>query len=248
MGRTSSSTARPVTPSMWTLTACLTRWVRHFGAMVVMRLNFFSVRVQGRTFEVAERVPFRLTQNIVDGFGITGVEGQASISTTRAILEVLMTLCRAGPFRRSCEISMRILRESQDSLMSVLEAFVHDPLVEWGKKRKVRLPRLISPREVSLKHGDNKGSSGVDDAATDEARKALVPIRRKLQGFQASSDPKNHSTYAVTIENHVQNLIQEATSLDNLVSLDDFARSLRSSLADLHEQQGSMYIGWASYM
>lgn len=30
---------------------------------------------KGRTFEVKERVPFRLTHNQVDGFGITGVEG-----------------------------------------------------------------------------------------------------------------------------------------------------------------------------
>lgn len=93
-----------------------------------------------------------------------------------------------------------------------------------------------------------QGSSGVDDAATDEARKALIPIRRKLQGFQASSDPKNHLTYAVTIENQVQNLIQEAMSLDNLVRLGHRRHSLRVSHADFIGPQGSMYIGWASYM
>jgi serine/threonine-protein kinase ATR len=27
------------------------------------------------TFEVPERVPFRLTHNIIDGMGVTGVEG-----------------------------------------------------------------------------------------------------------------------------------------------------------------------------
>ena len=29
--------------------------------------------------EIPERVPFRLTQNILDGFGITGAEGKCSV-------------------------------------------------------------------------------------------------------------------------------------------------------------------------
>jgi phosphatidylinositol kinase/protein kinase (PI-3 family) len=36
-----------------------------------------------------------------------------------------------GVFRKAAEISMAILRANSDSLMSVLEAFAHDPLVEW---------------------------------------------------------------------------------------------------------------------
>ena len=31
---------------------------------------------KGKTLETPERVPFRLTQNIVDGLGVTGVEGK----------------------------------------------------------------------------------------------------------------------------------------------------------------------------
>lgn len=33
---------------------------------------------------------------------------------------------------------MQLLRDNKDSLMSVLDAFVHDPLVEWeDEKRKL---------------------------------------------------------------------------------------------------------------
>lgn len=41
---------------------------------------------------------------------------------------------------------MQILRQNKDSLMSVLEAFVHDPLVEWEDERKnqVRHKSLFS--------------------------------------------------------------------------------------------------------
>lgn len=67
--------------------------------------------------EVPERVPFRLTQNMIDGLGVTGVE---------------------GVFRIACEITMELLRDNKDSLMSVLDAFIHDPLVEWeDEKRKM---------------------------------------------------------------------------------------------------------------
>lgn len=31
---------------------------------------------KGKTLETPERVPFRLTHNIVDGLGVTGVEGK----------------------------------------------------------------------------------------------------------------------------------------------------------------------------
>jgi serine/threonine-protein kinase ATR len=34
--------------------------------------------VQGKGLETPERVPFRLTQNLIDGLGVTGVEGMTS--------------------------------------------------------------------------------------------------------------------------------------------------------------------------
>ena len=78
--------------------------------------------MQGKTFEIPERVPFRLTQNLVDAMGVTGIE---------------------GVFRKASEISMGILRDNAESLMSVLEAFVHGPLVEWAGR--VSLSRLPQP-------------------------------------------------------------------------------------------------------
>lgn len=36
-----------------------------------------------------------------------------------------------GTFRITCENSMRVLRDNKESIMAVLEAFVHDPLINW---------------------------------------------------------------------------------------------------------------------
>ena len=66
--------------------------------------------VQGLKLPIPETVPFRLTQNFIDGFGSNGVEGN---------------------FRRSCEETLRVLRTGSSVVMTVLEVFKHDPLQPW---------------------------------------------------------------------------------------------------------------------
>lgn len=41
-----------------------------------------------------------------------------------------------GAFRTACEVTMQLLRDNYGSLISVLDAFVHDPLVEWEDQRR----------------------------------------------------------------------------------------------------------------
>ncbi|KAG0047331.1 phosphatidylinositol kinase- protein kinase tor1 [Gryganskiella cystojenkinii] len=71
----------------------------------------------GDCFEVAmhraqfpERIPFRLTRMLVLAMEASGYEGS---------------------FRKTSESVMRVLRENKESVMAVLEAFVHDPLINW---------------------------------------------------------------------------------------------------------------------
>jgi len=90
--------------------------------------------MQGKTLDTPERVPFRLTQNIVDGLGISGVEGGRALDTLSRVAHNILL----GAFRIACEVTLQLLRDNKDSLMSVLDAFVHDPLVEWeDEKRKM---------------------------------------------------------------------------------------------------------------
>ena len=65
---------------------------------------------QGRLLPIPERVPFRLTADMVDGFGISGVQ---------------------GVFQRCAEETLRVLRVGSDVIMTVLEVFKHDPLHSW---------------------------------------------------------------------------------------------------------------------
>lgn len=68
--------------------------------------------LQGEGLEWPERVPFRLTHNMIDAMGPLKYE---------------------GPFRIACQITMKVLREQASTLMSVLKPFLYDPLVTWGK-------------------------------------------------------------------------------------------------------------------
>lgn len=70
----------------------------------------FPIYTKGETFQTPERVPFRLTQNMVEAMGPLGIE---------------------GVFRRSCEITMNLFRQHKDIFLSVLRPFLFDPLVEW---------------------------------------------------------------------------------------------------------------------
>jgi ataxia telangiectasia mutated family protein len=77
----------------------------------VVHIDFGIVFEQGRVLQTPETVPFRLTRDIVDGMGCTGVEGS---------------------FRRSCEEVLRVLRAHAQPLMTILEVVIHDPLYKWS--------------------------------------------------------------------------------------------------------------------
>ena len=113
---------------------------------------------KGRTFEIPEKVPFRLTQNLVDALGVTGVE---------------------GVFRKAAEITMGILRNNSESLMSVLEAFAHDPLVEWSSRVSLFIPRDSMLRNDQLISAEQTAQRGNDPQS---CREELATHPRQTQG------------------------------------------------------------------
>ncbi|CCF54683.1 hypothetical protein NDA11_002719 [Ustilago hordei] len=138
---------------------------------------------KGQRFEIPERVPFRLTQNMVDAMGVTGCD---------------------DVFRKSAEITMSILRDNRDSLMSVLEAMVHDPLGEWSV-----------PEDRHRSKSSNKKSA---DPRVAEARRALDPVANKLDGRIYRLGCRE-PTPPYSTNNLVDALIKEATSPLNLAKM-----------------------------
>eukprot|EP01061_Rhynchopus_euleeides_P015097 TRINITY_DN25909_c0_g1_i1.p1 TRINITY_DN25909_c0_g1~~TRINITY_DN25909_c0_g1_i1.p1 ORF type:complete len:1763 (+),score=695.63 TRINITY_DN25909_c0_g1_i1:221-5290(+) len=100
---------------------------RHPNNLMLQRITGKVIHIDfGDCFEVAmmrdkfpEKIPFRLTRMLRNAMEVTSIEGN---------------------FRHTCENVMRVLREHKGSVMAMLEAFVHDPLLQWRILRAEQQP------------------------------------------------------------------------------------------------------------
>jgi len=165
---------------------------------------------QGKLLQTPERVPFRLTGNVVDGMGAIGVE---------------------GPMRRCCEETLRVLRMQKEALLTVLEVLLHDPLYKWG----LTLVQATRRQKESTKTGadgsdviDISGGDGNDvmegeDAeagavgnalvGTADANRTLLQIKQKLEGLEGNDSAVR------SVEGQVAHLLTEAMDHKNLARL-----------------------------
>ncbi|KAJ3412055.1 hypothetical protein HDV05_001335 [Chytridiales sp. JEL 0842] len=126
----------------------------------------------GRILSTPEVVPFRLTRDIVDGMGSKGVE---------------------GPYRRSCEETLKVVRSNSHMLLTILEVFRYDPLYQW-KAPQTRSKELKETVEAT------KGSQ---ISHNNHAERALIGVRRKL-------------SETLSVECHINELILTASDPRNL--------------------------------
>ncbi|XP_075717588.1 serine/threonine-protein kinase ATR isoform X2 [Rhinoderma darwinii] len=144
-----------------------------------VHVDFNCLFNKGETFEVPEIVPFRLTHNMVNGMGPMGTEGL---------------------FRRACEVTMRLMRDQREPLMSVLKPFLHDPLVEWSKP---------------VRGGSKAQANETGEVVNEKAKTHVLDIEQRLQGVIKTRN--RVKGLPLSIEGHVHYLIQEATD-ENLLS------------------------------
>ncbi|KFY60649.1 hypothetical protein V496_05277 [Pseudogymnoascus sp. VKM F-4515 (FW-2607)] len=137
-------------------------------------VDFNCLFDKGLTFQQPEKVPFRLTHNMVDAMGVYGYE---------------------GPFRTSSEISLRLLRQHEETLMTILEAFVYDPTLDLleskNKKRRERdssqkvpntpqgVLKSIRRKMRGLLEGDSV-PLGVEGQVDELIKQATIPLRREI--------------------------------------------------------------------
>jgi serine/threonine-protein kinase ATR len=135
---------------------------------------------------------------MVDAFGPTGTDGM---------------------FKRGMEYSLEILRGNKDTLLSVLEPFIKDPVIDWKR------------------HRSQQSSSHPNVDSFHEARRSISIIRERLSGVYNLRNP-NFKKYRnvilasgintkettmevlpLSVEGQVQKLCTEATKTENLVQL-----------------------------
>jgi serine/threonine-protein kinase ATR len=137
----------------------------------VFHVDFNCLFDKGLTFEKPELVPFRLTHNMVDAMGPCRTE---------------------GPFRKSAEVTMGILRAYEDTLMTIMETFLYDPTQDFIGKKKGRAAQIGMPETPA---------------------EVLDQVRGKLKGLMRGE------SVPLGVEGLVDALINEATDARNLASM-----------------------------
>jgi FKBP12-rapamycin complex-associated protein len=193
---------------------------RHPSNLMLDRVTGKVVHIDfGDCFEVAmhrekypEKVPFRLTRMLTYAMEVSNIEGS---------------------FRTTCEAVMKVLRENKESLMAVLEAFMHDPLMHWrlgtkespaeigpagmpgenGRRRSI-VATLDHPELLRLRNdssdGDENDSSRKPEAQNERALQVLERVKAKLTGTDFKPGEE------LEISKQVARLIDQATNLENL--------------------------------
>ncbi|TFY62114.1 hypothetical protein EVJ58_g4067 [Rhodofomes roseus] len=117
---------------------------------------------QGKLLPVPERVPFRLTADVVDGLGTSGTQ---------------------GVFQRCAEETLRVLRDESEVVLTVLEVFKYDPLHSWAAS-EVKLKRVQGSSNDPTFTGEAvRWMIGIDMAsgtADEAADRALTAVKSKL--------------------------------------------------------------------
>jgi len=95
-----------------------------------------------------------------------------------------------GPFRRTCEISLSLLRQNENALMTILETFLYDPTTDFiGKKRRTIVNVPETPEGV------------------------LDRVRNKLRGLLPGE------SVPLSVDGHVDELILQSTDRKNLAAM-----------------------------
>ncbi|PHH88274.1 hypothetical protein CDD83_7758 [Cordyceps sp. RAO-2017] len=135
----------------------------------VFHVDFNCLFDKGLTFSKPERVPFRLTHNMVAAMGVYGYE---------------------GPFRKSSELTLSILRQQEETLMAILEAFIYDPTLDLQKEKR------------SSRRGDSSVKA--------QPQGVVDSIRRKVRGLLPNE------SIPLSVEGQVEELIKQAVDPRNL--------------------------------
>ena len=138
-----------------------------------LHVDFNCLFDKGLTFEKPEMVPFRLTHNMVDAMGAYGYE---------------------GPFRRCCEITLGLLRANEDSLMTILETFLHDPTTEF----------------IDLERRKKKNQRGAAAGVPDTPTEVLEGVRTKVRGMLAGE------SVPLSVGGYVEEMIRRAVDPANM--------------------------------
>ncbi|KAL6898900.1 TOR kinase [Trichoderma evansii] len=226
---------------------------RHPSNLMLDRVTGKIIHIDfGDCFEVAtkrekypERVPFRLTRMLTYAMEVSNIEGS---------------------FRITCEHVMRVLRDNKESVMAVLEAFIHDPLLTWrltnaaspaGPFRSEREAALAGPqamraRRQSILDADVAPSelmANVESSAPPTRHRARTNSSAFPDGIQANGAEERESQNARAIE-VLDRVSQKLTGRDFKPNEElDIINQVNKLIIEATKLENlcQHYIGWCSF-
>ncbi|XP_019183667.1 PREDICTED: serine/threonine-protein kinase TOR isoform X1 [Ipomoea nil] len=196
-----------------------------------------------------EKVPFRLTRMLVKAMEVSGIEGN---------------------FRSTCENVMQVLRTNKDSVMAMMEAFVHDPLINWrlfNFNEVPQMPTLMSAHAPAAVNSEESASKellqpqrGVrekellqavnqlgdaNEVLNERAVAVMARMSNKLTGRDFSTSPAPMSS--------AQHALDHSTLISGETREPDHGLSVKLQVQKLilqassHENLCQNYVGWCPF-
>ncbi|EPS36508.1 hypothetical protein H072_9938 [Dactylellina haptotyla CBS 200.50] len=170
---------------------------RHPSNLMLDRVTGKVVHIDfGDCFEVAmhrekypEKVPFRLTRMLTYAMEVSNIEGS---------------------FRITCEAVMRVLRDNKESLMAVLEAFMHDPLMHW------RLGNRESPLDSGI-----SGEASQDLTKASNTLASILELPSRGPRIKPEASANGSTGYQSETQNTTEDQNQNARALAVLSRVKD---------------------------
>ncbi|ETN42278.1 uncharacterized protein HMPREF1541_04219 [Cyphellophora europaea CBS 101466] len=151
----------------------------------------------GRVLPIPEVVPFRLTRDLVDGMGISGVE---------------------GVFRRCCNFTLEALRREQESIMTILDVLRYDPLYSWSVS-PLRVARMQENANRAGGAGQETNATSTTDGALPGGGGRRRDIDESAEASRALAVVAKKLGKGLSVEATVNELIRQASDERNLALL-----------------------------
>ena len=176
-----------------------------FNRGEIIHIDYNVCFEKGTKLRIPEKVPCRLTQNMVHLFGLTGVE---------------------GVFRLSCEKALECLRSGKETLLTLLEAFIYDPLVDWTPGFSIFASHRNAP--------EADGNQLVQDKKDMQAEITFSMLNVRVAEMKRSwlENKATLSNDLMTLEDNLSSILDQMSSL----------QGFKESLTKLHKSMAILKV------